>query len=129
QKCVFTDPTVIPTGGKTEVLVAGGGTAGAVAAIGALEKGAQAQVVDYFNDLGGTKTMGGVMGYYLGITDNNYIRNLESEITSFSAKCKLTGNIGRRVYFQDKIIKAGGEFISGSIICGTVTEGKHVKGI
>jgi heterodisulfide reductase subunit A-like polyferredoxin len=37
---------------QTQVLVAGGGTAGALAAAGSVDKGADTIVVDYFNDLG-----------------------------------------------------------------------------
>lgn len=48
------------------LLIAGGGTAGIAAALSAAEKGAKPLIVEYFNDLGGSKTMGGVTGYYLG---------------------------------------------------------------
>src|SRR5690606_1027764 len=64
--------TVVRKTKQTQVIVAGGGTAGALSAAGAVEKGADTIVVDYFNDLGGTKTMGGVMGYYHGVKENTF---------------------------------------------------------
>ncbi len=129
RKCTISDSSLIPAGKTTEVLIAGGGTAGAAAAIGAMEKGAQALVTDYFNDLGGTKTMGGVMGYYLGITDNKYIKNLETSSSKLSSTIRCNGNIGRRIYLLEQLLNLGGEFLTGSIICGTVTEGTCVTGI
>lgn len=58
-----------------QVAVAGGGTGGSFVAKGAAGKGANTIVADYFNDLGGTKTMGGVMGYYHGVTSNGFFKN------------------------------------------------------
>ena len=45
---------------KTDVLVAGGGTAGAVAAIQAARAGAQTTLIEMSGQLGGTMTTGGV---------------------------------------------------------------------
>jgi hypothetical protein len=51
----------IPVGGEYDVIVAGGGTAGAVAAIAASRHGAHTLVVEQFGFLGGTQT-GGLVG-------------------------------------------------------------------
>ena len=58
KKCSFDAKEYISGGSVCQVLVAGGGTSGSMAGIGAAEKGAETVVVDYFYDLGGTKTMG-----------------------------------------------------------------------
>ena len=51
---------------KTDVLVAGGGTAGAVAAIQAARAGVKTTLVEMTGQLGGTMTTGGVNfpGYF-----------------------------------------------------------------
>lgn len=129
KKCSFSDWNFINHEEKTEVLVAGGGTAGAVAAAGALGRGAKSIVVDYFNDLGGTKTMGGVMGYYHGMTDNSFIKFLESESSKLSTDINFSKKIGRKIFLLEQILKSDGNFISGSIICDSIVDNNNVKGI
>lgn len=113
---------------QCQVLVAGGGTAGALAAVGAAEKGADTIVVDYFNDLGGTKTMGGVMGYYHGLTNNKFFKkqNEDAERTAFEAN--MSTKTGRKLYHLQSLLDAGGKFASG-ILCNTLVSGQVVKGI
>jgi ribulose 1,5-bisphosphate synthetase/thiazole synthase len=129
KRCSFSASKYIKNEEKTEVLVAGGGTAGAVAAMGALERGAKSIVIDYFNDLGGTKTMGGVMGYYHGMTDNSFIKYLESESSKMSSDINFSNKIGRKVFLLEQILKLDGKFITGAIICDTITENNKVQGI
>ncbi len=114
---------------KTGVLVAGGGTAGAVAAIGALEKGADSIVLDYFNDLGGTKTMGGVMPYYLGRNETPFIKQLEYESNMLAKELHFSRKIGRKAFLADRVRKLNGRFIPSAIICDAIVENKKVKGV
>jgi NADPH-dependent 2,4-dienoyl-CoA reductase/sulfur reductase-like enzyme len=50
----------LPPGDSADVLVVGGGTAGAIAAIQAARAGAQTMLVEMGGQLGGTTTTGGV---------------------------------------------------------------------
>ncbi len=56
----------IPVRCEADVLVVGGGTSGAVAAISAAESGAATLLVDMNPALGGTGTLGGVNSYWFG---------------------------------------------------------------
>ncbi|HLU90472.1 MAG TPA: FAD-dependent oxidoreductase, partial [Cyclobacteriaceae bacterium] len=114
---------------KCQVLVAGGGTGGALAAVGAAGKGANTIVVDYFNDLGGTKTMGGVMGYYHGVTENKFFKQQvdEAERTAFDAN--MTKKTGRKLYHLKGILDLEGRFLTGAIMCNVLVDNNTVKGI
>ncbi len=50
-----------------DVVVSGGGTAGAVAAIASAREGAKTAVVEHSTCLGGIGTGGGIHHYYLGL--------------------------------------------------------------
>tara|TARA_R110002124_G_scaffold287328_1_gene472942 strand:- start:43154 stop:46315 length:3162 start_codon:yes stop_codon:yes gene_type:complete len=111
-----------------QVAVAGGGTGGAFVAKGAAGKGANTIVADYFNDLGGTKTMGGVMGYYHGLTSNGFFKeqNEVAERTAFENN--MSKKVGRKYYHLKEILNAGGRFIPGAIFCGAMTFDQKVSG-
>jgi len=56
----------VPVRCQADVLVAGGGTSGAIAAVSAAEAGAHTCLVDMNPALGGTGTVGGVHSYWFG---------------------------------------------------------------
>lgn len=114
---------------QTQVIVAGGGTAGALAAAGAVEKGADTIVVDYFNDLGGTKTMGGVMGYYHGVKENTFFKKQNEHAERVATEAGMTKKIGRQLYHLREIVGKGGQFVTGALLCGSVVENNAVTGV
>jgi hypothetical protein len=114
---------------QTQVIVAGGGTSGSFATVGALEKGADAIVVDYFNDLGGTKTMGGVMAYYHGIRSHPFFKKQNEEAEALAFAANMNNKIGRKLYHLQSILNRGGKFVTSAILCGTLTEGHRVTGV
>ena len=57
---------------KFDVIVAGFGTAGAIAAITAAEHGVRVAAVEKLNMAGGTATAGGVWGYYYGLPGGRF---------------------------------------------------------
>lgn len=114
---------------ECQVLVAGGGTGGAFAALGAAERGANTIVVDYFNDLGGTKTMGGVMGYYHGVRDNKYFKKQNEEAERVAFESNMSKKSGRKLYHLTSLLDAGGRIVSGAIMCDAVVADGTVKGI
>lgn len=107
---------------RCQVLVAGGGTAGATAALGAAEGGRLTLVAEYFNDFGGTKTMGGVLGYYHGLSDHPYIKQVEKGISEIKQEFKMSGGLERRFYFLKSIAEHGCDILFGVIFCGATTE-------
>ncbi|MEQ9290162.1 MAG: FAD-dependent oxidoreductase [Cyclobacteriaceae bacterium] len=114
---------------KCQVVVAGGGTSGAMAAMGSVEKSANTIVVDYFNDLGGTKTMGGVMGYYHGYKENVFFKKQDQMATQVAYDHSMNSNVGRRFFHLQEVLKDGGRFLPGAIMCGTLVNQKKVEGI
>ena len=56
----------MPVLGRYDVVVIGGGTAGAPAGIGAARRGAKTLVVEYLHGLGGVGTTGAISKYYHG---------------------------------------------------------------
>ena len=129
KRVLFDFEKLIKSKDECQVLVAGGGTAGAMAALGAAEKGANTIVVDYFNNLGGTKTMGGVMGYYHGVKDNPFFKKHNDEAERVAFESNMNKKIGRKLYHLQSLRKAGGQFRAGSILCGTLVKGERVNGV
>lgn len=129
QQCTFDFNRFISRREDCQVLVAGGGTAGAMAALGAAEKGANTIVVDYFNDLGGTKTMGGVMGYYHGVKDHKFFQQHAEIAESLAASKNMVKKVGRQLYHLDSLQQHDGRMIGGAIICDAIVENETVQGI
>lgn len=129
KKCRLDESVSLSNFNTCGVLIGGGGTAGPMAGRGALEKGAETTVVDYFNDLGGTRTMGGVLGYYHGMKNNEFLKMMEKEASGFTSEMHAVNRVGRRVYLLHELIRRGGRFLPGSVICGASVTGRRVKGI
>ena len=129
KKCRFDYSRHVKSRRECQVLVGGGGTSGAAAGIAAAEKKASTLVVEYFNDPGGSKTMGGVMGYYHGMKDNPLIRGLEKDSESFAAQSKIDKKTKRKLFLTKRLIDGGGEYVGGAIICDTLFQGRKVEGI
>jgi ribulose 1,5-bisphosphate synthetase/thiazole synthase len=113
---------------QCQVLVAGGGTAGALAAQGAVQKGADTIVLDYFNDLGGTKTMGGVMGYYHGFVKNKFFKLQNAEAERVAMAANMSKKMGRKLYHLQVIVDKGGKFVTGALLCGATSNQDKVEG-
>lgn len=129
QKCDFSFSKWIKNEKRCQVLVGGAGTSGAVAAIGAAERGADVVVVDYFNDAGGSKTLGGVMGYYHGMRVNSYLDRLEDESDQLCSEINFSKKAGRQMYFLAQYNGLNAKFLPGAIICGGLGQNKKVEGI
>lgn len=112
----------------SSLLIAGGGTAGMAAALSAAEKGANPLIVEYFNDLGGSKTMGGVTGYYLGQHTHPYIQTLEKDILQTANDYHMATNCICRCFHSMQALDAYSyDMINGAIICGVRTKGKKLE--
>ncbi len=127
QKCMF-DWRLLPGKRAYQVVVAGGGTSGSMVALGALEKGAKTVVFDYFSELGGTKTVGGVMGYYHGYQQQKFFKQQEAESNQLAAAANMTKKMGRMQYLRTRTLDRNGEFLGRAILCGALKEADTVKG-
>ncbi len=119
----------IPNQENCQVVVAGAGTAGAMAALGAAEKGANTIILDYFNDLGGTKTMGSVMGYYHGVKDNGFFKAHVDEAEGLATEKNMVKRSGRILHHLKSLTELNGRVLGGSIICGAIVDNSRVNGV
>jgi len=114
------DARALPVLGQYDVVVIGGGTAGAPAGIGAARQGAKTLVVEYLSGLGGVGTMGAISSYYWG----NRVG-----FTKEVAGGAITWNIEQKSeWYRDQLLKAGADIWFGGIGCGALVDGSHVNG-
>lgn len=129
EKCIINGDKWLKIIRQCQVLVAGAGTAGAMAGQGSGSKGANTIILDYFNDMGGTKTMGGVMGYYHGVKSNPLFKNQDMQSSLLALEHNMHNKVGYQYFHNKKNVEVGNRFLSGYIICGTLSENNKVTGI
>lgn len=114
------DARSLPVWGRYDVVVIGGGTSGAPAAIAAARQGARTLVVEYQEGLGGIGTLGLIGQPYHG-------QNI-----GFTREVPFpgpTGNIEHKMeWYRREIRKAGGEIWFGALGCGAIVAGARVRG-
>ncbi len=119
---VYSNGLRLPVFGRYDVLVVGGGTSGASAAIGAARSGAGTLVVEYLEGLGGIGTLGLITRPYHGrkagfsgevpFIEDPAIYNIEDKMEWYRAQVK----------------GAGADIWLGVMGCGTYVEKGRVKG-
>jgi flavin-dependent dehydrogenase len=115
----------LPVWGKYDVVIAGGGTSGAPAAISAARQGARTLVVEYQPALGGVGTIGGINNYWHGHRVG-FFHEVEKGVAAIGAKVR---GLGKAEYWRRECRKAGAEVWLGALVCGAVVEGGEVRGI
>jgi hypothetical protein len=132
---VVSESTTLPVLGNYDVVVMGGGTAGAPAAVGAARHGAKTMVIEYLHGLGGIGTFGMVGRYYHG-----YRKGFTNEVDN-GTRAIGEGNVRQRnrldewvfdwktEYFRREIRRAGGDIWFGVLGCGAYIEKGKVKGV
>ncbi|MEI6139573.1 MAG: FAD-dependent oxidoreductase [Mariniphaga sp.] len=135
QGLVDSEQTTLPILGTYDVVVMGGGTAGAPAAVGAARHGAKTIVLEYLHGLGGIGTLGMVGRYYHG-----YRKGYTNEV-DLGVKAIGEGNVRQKKqlyewvfdwkteYFRHEIRNAGGDIWFGVLGCGAYIEKGKVKGV
>ena len=135
QGTIPSEATSLPVLGTYDVVVMGGGTAGAPAAVGAARHGAKTIVLEYLHGLGGIGTLGMVGRYYHG-----YRKGYTNEV-DLGVKAIGEGNVRQKnrldewvfdwktEYFRHEIRNAGGDIWFGVLGCGAYVEKGKVKGV
>jgi NADPH-dependent 2,4-dienoyl-CoA reductase/sulfur reductase-like enzyme len=138
----LTQPSVaLPVIDQVDVVVVGGGTSGALAAIAAGRQGAKVALVELLPNLGGTAS-NRVKGYYWGVPwQSRLTQELDSrtaltkrrrEKRSFDGESKkialqqLALDAGVRIYYQTV---GAGVVMDGNSVQGVVVEGAGGRGV
>jgi len=122
----------LPVLAQTQVLVAGGGPAGAMAAIAAGRQGARVIVIEPQPFLGGVATGGAIHFYYWGVDGglqdelDRRDRDLDARI---SASTRGFHPEARKVEFERMALEAGAELWLRCCVTGAVVEDGRVRGV
>lgn len=111
-----------------DVVVAGLGTAGGMAAIFSAENGLKTLGIESFNCVGGTTTISGVDGHYFGIEGGRYTAVDDAVLAFQKAHTKM--QMEARILAQEEIIlRSGAAIWYDSLILGVYLENNTVVGI
>ena len=134
---VSVSPPSLPVVREVDVLVVGGGTSGAVAAITAAGEGVRVALVEMNPGLGGTSTYGGVHSYWFG-RRIGFSEQMMRLITDMHVELKQPPpkglipkwNIEAKGYALLKEAEArGAELLFNSYVIGVLVEGDAVRGV
>ncbi|MEI7832837.1 MAG: FAD-dependent oxidoreductase [bacterium] len=107
----------LPVLGSYDVVVVGGGTAGAPAGIGAARQGASTLVIEYLHGLGGVGTLGLIGGYWHG------------NRVGFTAKIPEKPLEKRMEWYRHELRAAHSDIWFGTLGCGALVDGNRVTGV
>lgn len=121
---------------KYDVVIAGGGTAGVVAAISAAREGLKTILVEKLSGLGGTQTLGMVTPFMTsGVPQKGYVASaIGEEIRLEMVKrgyCEwLWFDPGMlQVVLEEKVLEAGAEILYDTSVIGLQKEGKKILSV
>ncbi|MEZ0298772.1 MAG: FAD-dependent oxidoreductase [Candidatus Methylacidiphilales bacterium] len=119
--------------GSYDVVVAGGGTGGAPAGIGAAREGARTLVLEAQHGLGGVGTLGLISSYWFG-NKVGFTHELNEAVSAADALSKQkSGNTWhpgvKSAIYHRMLQAAGGSAWSGSWVFGVRMEGTKVTGV
>lgn len=120
EKTVPSPDQGVPVLAEVDVVVVGGGTSGACAAIGAARHGAKVLVVEFQEGLGGVGTVGLIGKPYHG-EDRGFTKEVPFPSAEHNVESKME-------WFRREIIKAGGQVWFGVLGCGAFVDGDRVRG-
>ena len=136
EETIFTENTALPVLGRYDVIVAGGGTAGAPAAISASRNGAKTLLIEYLHGLGGTGTLGMIGRYWYGHRDG-FTSEIDKKVRSMADPSHPRQKPREHEWVKDwkmewyrrEIRKAGGDIWFGVMATGAFVEDGKVKGV
>ena len=115
----------LPVLGRWDVVVVGGGTSGAPAAIGASREGAKTLVIEYMDELGGVGTAGLIAIYWYGF-ETGFTAEMDQ---AMGVKDQRWNPIQKAEWLRAELMKNDAEVWFRSFGCGAVKEGDKVVGV
>ena len=136
QKYITTPRHTLPILAECDVVISGGGTAGAPAAIAAARNGAKTLVVEYLHALGGLGTLGMIGKYWDGYR-GGFTREIDEGVRQMAPAghprqkqdTSRWDTQWKAEWYRKELLKAGGELWYGTLTCGALVENNTVKGI
>ncbi|MFZ5428657.1 MAG: FAD-dependent oxidoreductase [Bacteroidota bacterium] len=129
------ESTALPVLGTYDVVVMGGGTAGAPAGVGASRNGAKTLVLEYLHGLGGMGTLGMIGRYWDGYREG-YTLEVDAGVRAIGGdhprqKKRLDEWVfdWKTEYFRREIRNTGGEIWFGVLGIGAYVSDGTVKGV
>lgn len=113
---------------QVDVLVAGVGTAGALAVIAAAAQGAKTLGVDRLPGIGGMGTMGYVSGYYYGLDGGLHV-DIDTEAQAMGREHFLDRVEAKKYIMENRIAENGGRLSLETTVTGVFLDGNSVKGV
>lgn len=136
-KYAISNKSSLPVLGTYDVVVMGGGTAGAPAGISAAKQGAKTLVLEYLHGLGGLMTLGLIGKYWDGYREG-YTKTIDLGVRNMAPldhprQHKNYHNDHnsdwKQEWFRRELRNAGADVWFGVLGCGAVVENNAVKGI
>ncbi|MFM9328191.1 FAD-dependent oxidoreductase [Paenibacillus mesotrionivorans] len=113
---------------QVDVLVAGAGTAGALAVIAAAAQGANTLGVDRLPGIGGMGTMGYVSSYYYGLDGGLHV-DIDREAQGIGREHFLDRVEAKKYLMENRIAEKGGRLSLETAVTGVYMEGGTIKGV
>ncbi|MBD2846604.1 FAD-dependent oxidoreductase [Paenibacillus sp. IB182496] len=113
---------------RVDVLVAGVGSAGAIAVIAASAQGASVLGVDRLPGIGGMGTMGYVHGYYYGLPGGLHV-DIDEEAQQMGREHFLSRVEAKKYIMENRITAHGARLALETSVSGVYLDGQTVKGV
>ena len=114
----------LPVLGRWDVVVVGGGTSGAPAALGAARSGVKTLVIEYLDELGGVGTAGMISSYWYG-----FRTGFTAEINNHLGTENNWWPIKKAEWLRAELLRLDAEIWFGSLGCGVVMKENKVEGV
>lgn len=130
EQAVPEDIHTLPVLGSYDVVVVGGGTGGAPAAIAAGRQGARTLLLEYLHGLGGVGTLGFISNYYHG-NRVGFTTEIDQGVAAYGDATR-PGSWNpehKSEWFRQELRKSGVDVWYGSLGTGAVVEDERVCGV
>ena len=120
----------LPVLASYDVVVVGGGTGGAPAAISSGRRGSSTLLIEYQDHLGGVGTLGLISSYYHGYR-KGYTSEVDRGVAEMGGPKRKGGwnPVTKREYWRREVRRAGCDIWFSTLGVGTLVSGDFVKGV